>query len=534
MFSLLNPAALLALIGLLVPVAIHLWNRRPGREVAVGSLRWLAAGANRRLRNLKPEQLWLLLLRAALLAVLALAVAEPVWRQWQAPSRGQVLLSPEVLGTPAFATLRPAIDSLRRRGYVVRWLAAGFARAPRAAWRADSAGGSVGSTAGAKGGLESAAFTWARVQQATEVFPGQPLYVVTSAALGNFQGSHAALPPGVTWQALPMAGTKIWLQAAALRADSLRLVLGRSTELQTTFRLVSVAQPQLGAIVRVSGLPPLRFERRADKTQLTQVKPVNGTPTDTGRAISVRNRPLRVIVYSTAAYAADAHYLQAGLRAAATGLPLPLALTTTTRVPVPATRPDWLFWLSEAAVPAAWQTAVNQGTNIWLEAAGPGAADTASFATDAAEAATVMVFRRNAVASLQTTVPLWADGRGRALLTRKASGQGAVYQLHTRLNPTWSELADDPQLPAHLLNLLQPESPFDPALAAHDQRAIDPTQLAVARPTLPPATVPGPAATFRRTDLRPWLVLAAGLLFLLERLLARRREARTLTLTTAS
>ena len=99
MFSLLNPTALLTLTGLLVPVAIHLWNRRPGREVAVGSLRWLAAGANRRLRNLKPEQLWLLLLRAALLAVLAVAVAEPVWRQRQPTSQGQVLLSPEVPGT---------------------------------------------------------------------------------------------------------------------------------------------------------------------------------------------------------------------------------------------------------------------------------------------------------------------------------------------------------------------------------------------------------------------------------------------------
>jgi hypothetical protein len=63
LFTLLTPSALLALLGILVPVAIHLWNRRPGREVAVGSLRWLTAGANRRLRNLKPEQLWLLLLR---------------------------------------------------------------------------------------------------------------------------------------------------------------------------------------------------------------------------------------------------------------------------------------------------------------------------------------------------------------------------------------------------------------------------------------------------------------------------------------
>ena len=103
LFAFTNPSALLALLGLLVPLAIHLWNRRPGREVAVGSLRWLAAGANRRLRNLRLEQLWLLLLRAALLAVLAVAIAGPTWRQVLPPGRGQVLVTErarEVLPLP--------------------------------------------------------------------------------------------------------------------------------------------------------------------------------------------------------------------------------------------------------------------------------------------------------------------------------------------------------------------------------------------------------------------------------------------------
>jgi hypothetical protein len=140
LFALLHPAALLALTGLLVPVAIHLWNRRPAREVAVGSLRWLAAGANRRLRNLKLEQLWLLLLRAALLAVLAVAVAGPVWRTARPISRGVVLLSAEAARLPTLAGIKLTIDSLRRKGYALRWLSAGFPRVPGAAWRAVAAG----------------------------------------------------------------------------------------------------------------------------------------------------------------------------------------------------------------------------------------------------------------------------------------------------------------------------------------------------------------------------------------------------------
>ena len=114
---------------------------------------------------------------------------------------------------------------------------------------------------------------------------------------------------------------------------------------------------------------------------------------------------------------------------------------------------------------------------------------------------------------------------------------GAIYQLHTRLNPAWSELGDDPTLPARLLALLQPAladdlpsagTALDQALATHDQRALDPTQLFSGNAAPTKTSPPAPPA-FRVTDLRPWLVLAAGLLFLLERLLARRREVRILS-----
>ena len=539
MFALLNPSALLALLGLLVPVAIHLWNRRPGREVAVGSLRWLAAGANRRLRNLKPEQLWLFLLRATVLTVLAVALAEPVWQQALPAGRGQVLVSPELLANPALEALRPAIDSLRRRGYALRWLAPGFPKVSGAAWRA--ADGPRDSAAQIAGADQATGLRWARVQQAAGAFPGQPLFVVTPAALRGLQGPHAPLGPGITWQLVPTAAADTWVQAAAVRGDSLCLLLGHSTERQTSFRLLSVARPQPGGLLRVAGLAALRLTAGAGPGTLRLV----GTAPDTARnapPLLVSTQPLRIVLYSTPAYAPDARYLQAGLRAAAAGLTQPLALSTTMVPPNPDTAPDWLFWLSDAPLPAAWRRAARAGTQVWQAAAGPGVADTAHLATTASAGGPVAVFRRdNKEAAAGTAQPLWADAQGRAVLARQALGQGALYRLHTRLNPTWSELADDPELPARLLRLLQPAltdapnapvSAADLALATHDQRALDPAQLAGQSllPSPPKTNRAPPAATavpraYRRTDLRPWWVLAAGLLFALERLLARRREA---------
>ena len=533
-----------------MPVAIHLWNRRPGREVAVGSLRWLAAGANHRLRNLKPEQLWLLLLRAALLAVLAVAVAGPVWRQRQPASQGVVLLSAEVLALPAFAAVRPTIDSLRRRGYALRWLAAGFPKVSGAGWRAEAAGRRDSARLVAEAGRPANQWLWARVEQAAAAFAGQPLYVVTPAALAGFAGSHRPLRANITWQALADTATASWLAAADVVGDSLHLLVGRSSETQTTFRRQTVGrtvgQPPLsGQRIRVAGLAPLRFEPSTTGGKNQVLVPANAAP-GLAAGVAVGVLPLVIAIYSAPEYTADARYLEAALRAASVGLTIPPLLRRVKARPA-SLAAGWTFWLSDEPLPPEWQKEVRKAAYVWQEAAGPGVADTARLATSAADAAPVTVFRRGTGALPKAARPLWADGQGRAVLTRQALGQGAVYRLNTRLNPEWSTLADDPTLPARLLALLQP-APTDDGVApatqaapatAHDHRALDPTQLILSRPPVIEKNPlnsqgPAPAPAFRFTDLRPWLVLVAGLLLLLERLLARRREVRTLSTTTAS
>ena len=527
MFTLTTPSALLALLGLLVPLAIHLWNRRPGREVAVGSLRWLTAGANRRLRNLRLEQVLLLLLRATLLAVLAVAVAGPVWQQVLPGGRGQVLISPELAGTSSLAAVRPSIDSLRRRGYALRWLGEGLPKISTAAWRADSLGRRTDSVL-ALSRAATVGFNWERIRQAADTFASQPLYVLTPATLRGAQGTHGALPPNLTWKTLPLLTERNWLQAANSSRDSLRLLLGHSTERQTTFRTVAVARPAAGQKLAGPSLPPLRYETPSNGQP--QVLPLPATPADSGQAqpaVPVRPAALRVWVYTTPAYAEDARYLRAALRAASAGLPGPLALTVAPTLPAPASAPDWLFWLSSAPVPEAWRGRVSQGLHLWQSAAVPGVADTTALAALTLEEATPVSIWRQAKPSASTTAePLWTDGQGRTVLARQAQGQGAFYQFTTRFNSAWSELPDSPALPALLLSVLRPD-PRGADLArlgAHDQRRLDPTQLPA--PAAKAVAPPAPTA-FRLLDLRPWLVLAAGLLLGLERWLATRRTALT-------
>lgn len=522
MLTFANPSALLALLGLLVPLAIHLWNRRPGREVAVGSLRWLAAGANRRLRNLRLEQLGLLLLRAALLAVLAGAVAGPAWRQPLPPGRGQVLISPDLAGRNVLAAVRPRLDSLRRRGYALRWLSKGLPRVAADIWRADSAGNVL--SAKAMLSIRDTVAYEARIRQAADTFTGQPLYVLTSARLAALPGTHRPLPPGITWQTLPLPTESTWLQAAAGTADSLHLLLGHSTERQTTFTKARLARPRNGQSLALPGSASRRYEI-ADNT----IQPV-ATAADSEAAlpaVPIQPAVLRVWVYAPAAYAAEARYLRAALRAASVGLPGALTLTVAPSLPDAASTPDWLFWLPAAPVPAAWRAQVPQGLHLWQPPPGPGTPDTSLLvAPGLAAELPATLWRRGALAAPAGSEVLWADAQARPVLTRRALGRGAIYLAATRLNSTWSTLADNPALPALLLDVLQ-SAPAGAALArlqAHDQRRLDATQL-----PKPQVAAAGGAIlpAFKLLDLRPWLVLLAGLLLALERGLATRRAAST-------
>jgi len=574
-------------LSLFVPLALYLWNRRPGREVAVGSLRWLAAGANRRLRRLRPEQLLLLLLRAALLAVLAGALADPAWRVPRPAGRGQVLISPALADGRTLAALRPVLDSLRRLGYARRWLATGLPVIDPTDWAADSLGTSRKQLTDS---ISAGEFYPARVRLAADSFPGQPLFVLTPGALPGFAGGRESLPTGVSWRTVPGRAPRTWLYAATTEADSLRLLLATSDARQTTLRTRRVARPRPGAELLVAG-QRLRYEAANKPARLRPVFTADsGRRRDTA-AVPVPVGQLRAWVCVGPGRATEARYLSAALRAAALGLPSRLMLIVSPNAPPggpaadltaspnapfadpaasPAVVPDWLFWLRDEPVPAAWRGRVRQGLRLWQEATGPGRADTTVLAGPAGaggeQGEAIVISRRGPVAlesgsdlaseagagaskkpagslagasAATLAETIWADARGRAVLSRRAEGAGARYFLCTRFDPNWSSLADSPDLPARLLDVLAPVPEIDPSLAAPDQRQLDPAQLPgqltprVATQLPKPGTVAGaaraaqPLPPTRQThELRPWLVLLAALLFGLERALAGRQVAR--------
>lgn len=117
-FGLLAPLGLIALAALAVPLLIHLVRRIELRTTAFAALRWISERIRPR-RRLRFERPWLLVLRLALLALLALLLARPV-------------ITEPTIAKPAWVVVAPGSDLGAARAAVSiagadwRWLAPGF------------------------------------------------------------------------------------------------------------------------------------------------------------------------------------------------------------------------------------------------------------------------------------------------------------------------------------------------------------------------------------------------------------------------
>ncbi|HET9706802.1 MAG TPA: BatA domain-containing protein [Gemmatimonadales bacterium] len=113
MLGFLAPLWLAGLTSLVVPLALHLWSRRTGRAVRVGSIRLLSGAPPPMARRPRLHDPWLLALRCALLAALVLALARPYWGPPHRPATTWALVATNVVDRAGL------VDSLERAGRTV-------------------------------------------------------------------------------------------------------------------------------------------------------------------------------------------------------------------------------------------------------------------------------------------------------------------------------------------------------------------------------------------------------------------------------
>ncbi|MFO7720744.1 MAG: BatA domain-containing protein, partial [Gillisia sp.] len=105
----LNPTYFLALLGLAVPLAIHLWSKKEGRTIKIGSIQLLKQSDPKKSSSIKLNELWLLILRLLVISILVLILTTPQLKLKGKNIPVTYLIEPSLL---AYENVKSLIDTL--------------------------------------------------------------------------------------------------------------------------------------------------------------------------------------------------------------------------------------------------------------------------------------------------------------------------------------------------------------------------------------------------------------------------------------
>lgn len=429
-------------LALAVPAVLHLLGRGRGETVRWPSVVLLREAAMASGVRFRPSQLWLLLLRCTLLAMLTLALAEPVVARRAAG--GTVWL------------VEPGLDRELPHGGgsgvepEIRYLAPGLpATAPVSRGPQD---------------------LWSLLVEADHLFPaGISFHVVARPRLDALLGARPRLAHAVVWQpAMESVATAGAAAAAGSRAVPAPAATGAPLPAELTGAGQATALAGVAPAAATGAVPP--------------VAPTGGgsaAATGAGPAAAPRERPIRQVrlaIAATPARAADAAALRDNLVRAGSvlgwavavmqagtdlgGPAAPMRSGAGSGLPAAAASgdagaADVLASLGEAA-PADWTARVQRGATLLREGDGdpagaPAAAGTPRGSAGApANAGTTGrsapcfslvatrccgLFERTLCGPEPAGEAVWRDGSGKTVLSRTRLGSGSVQTYAGRFAP---------------------------------------------------------------------------------------------------
>ncbi len=526
MLHFLSPFWLLSLLAVAVPVVIHLLSRRAGKKIKVGSIRFLEASASHRLKSFKLSEISLLLLRAALVAVLALLLAQPYWQKKTSPGEtnpsGWVLVAPELLSNLP-RSHQHLIDSLVAAGNELHLFAPGFPRRMNP---------TVQNWKSSEGGFSEAISEeniWSLLREVNTLAPAQaPLWIFSSDRFAYFHGERPALRATINWHTVPSARQNRWIHEARLtRNDSLFLVIGFSNARQAAFEHYFLKMPSQQTILSNLNLPAFEVipyhKNRAYSLRL--VEQDDHSADNTYEILPNKDSTIMTIIYDNQRRD-DARYVQSALAAAAEFNKISVAIESQLvggrEQNVKAA--DFIFWLADQLVPAVVLDQVERGLFLISDAGAQPYERCESWIVmrDEDMENSPRLWRR--VSPSESGLTLWTDGFGKPLLECQRRGSGFHYRFYSRFHPAWNELVLRPSFPEWVLSLLKHDDLVSPnsgvANRHFDQRRISTAQLLPSRHAAATATIPNQVSY----DLRLTFLILAVLLFALERWIAERKS----------
>jgi hypothetical protein len=479
MFQLLYPIGLLAAIGIILPILIHLWNIKSGKTLKIGSIAFLGVPSNQRSRSFKITDWPLLLLRCLLIGLLAFLLAKPAYhKKLAATDQGGWILVEKTNFNKLWKTKRKQLDSLLVKGYEIHDFDVNFAKLElkdtlvkysRSAARPLS--------------------YYSLLKQLDSQQQGRKMYVYTENRLSRFEGKQPVVHLDLNWNFLNSDSTQSSWVAEAYETDkqTYRQTIAHSTSTGTYFSTVQLS-----------------------------LKDITG--------LRLNKSSIMVQIYQQQA-AVDAGFVKAAV--------LALKQYTSRKIDVQdisspkqiSKNAKLVFWLSDQQPSAAEIKNLAAGATLFQYAGGKlqevnsTIQDQKGVALEHAE-----LYKRTAFTA-QPDQKIWLDAAGNPVLSLASEPGIKRYKFYSRFTPDWNNLVWTNGMVLFLTPIIFPQAAVEPAFK-QDQRSL--TAAQVLKPLGTQSKVKAEHSRYVQQSLSPWFWWLAFILLFLERWFSYRKNIRVI------
>lgn len=199
----LNPIYLWSLLGIILPIAIHLWSRRKVVTIKVGSTKLLRESKPRQTSSIRPNELWLLFLRIMSILLLALIISEPQFHNKTANSPLLYIVEPSLMTSQKMEGFLDGIPEAN-----IRVMGMEF---PEVEEYDDSV-------------ADNSIPDYWQLAQEMKTLPADSIVVFAEGFISGIKGKRPLVPNHINWIVLNSDDTSDQIVEAKKKGDSLELL----------------------------------------------------------------------------------------------------------------------------------------------------------------------------------------------------------------------------------------------------------------------------------------------------------------------
>ncbi len=313
--SFANPTYLWALLGLIIPLAIHLWSKKEGKTIKIGSTKLLSQEDSKQSSSISLNELLLLVFRFLIIGLVVLILAEPQLKRETKNTPLTYIVEPSLLNDHKITSL---IDSLKKEFPVVL-LKKEFPKLEEVVIEDTS--------------LYATPNYW-QLAKDMEALKTDSVVIFTNAFLKGLKGKRPTIHKPNDWIIFDTSQAEEHLINAVLKRDSITLLsaLNTSNNLLFTKRTHSLKSPKIA------------LNRTKDSIIIEQ-------PNAQLKHLLAKEQIVEVLLYFEKKFTNQAAYLETALNTISKYLKIPINIVTSqdsTNLNI--STYDRIIWLSEAPI----------------------------------------------------------------------------------------------------------------------------------------------------------------------------------------